>query len=121
MTTRLVSARMRAASRSMVVLPTPGRPRSRMLLPRLDDVLDDVDRAVDRPADAAGQADDVPAAVADGGDAVQRALDAGAVVGVELADARDDVVDVLAGDLALEQHLLADRGSAPSARGRGRG
>ncbi len=33
MTTRLVSARMRAASRSRVVLPTPGRPRMRTDLP----------------------------------------------------------------------------------------
>ena len=32
-TTRLVSARTRATSRSMVVLPTPGLPRSSMLLP----------------------------------------------------------------------------------------
>ena len=38
---------------------------------------------------------------------MQRALDAGAVVLAELADARDDVVDVLDGDLALGQHELA--------------
>ena len=33
MTTRFFSARMRAASRSMVVLPTPGRPSSSSDLP----------------------------------------------------------------------------------------
>ncbi len=75
-TTRLLSASTRAASRSMVVLPTPGRPSKQDALAALDDVLDDVDGAVDGAADAAGQADDVAAPVADGGDAVQRALHA---------------------------------------------
>ncbi len=72
-----------------------------------DDVLDDVDRAVHGPADAAGQSDDARMAVADRRDAVQRAFDAGAVVGVELADARHDKFDILAGDLAFEQHAFA--------------
>ena len=56
---RRSSASTRATSRSIVVLPTPGRPSSRMLLARLDEVADDVDRAEDGPADAAGQADDL--------------------------------------------------------------
>jgi len=33
MITRLLSARMRADSRSMVVLPMPGLPNNKMLLP----------------------------------------------------------------------------------------
>ena len=76
-------------------------------LARLDQVLDDLDRAEHGAADAAGQADDLAAAIADGADAVQRALDAGAVVVAERADVVDDVLDVLLGHLALEQHLLA--------------
>src|SRR5581483_2847564 len=46
--------------------------------PGLDQVLDYLDRAEDGAADAAGETDDAPAAVADARDAVQRALDAGA-------------------------------------------
>ena len=76
-------------------------------LARLDEVLDDLDRAEDGAADAAGQADDLAVAVADGGDAVERPLDAGAVVVAERADVVDDVLDVLFGDLALEQLGLA--------------
>ena len=52
-------------------------------------------------------------------DAVQRPLDARAVVLAERADVVDDVLDVLLGDLALEQHHLAAAGSAPRAAGRG--
>ena len=40
-------------------------------------------------------------------DAVERPLDAGAVVVPERADVVDDVLDVLLGDLALQQHRLA--------------
>ena len=76
-------------------------------LVRLDDLFDRGDRAEDGAADAAGEADDAPAAVADAGDAVQRALDAGAVVFAELADARDHVIDVALGYLALAEHDLA--------------
>ena len=90
----LPSASTRATSRSIVVLPTPGRPSEQDALAGLDDVLDDVDRAVDRAAHAARQAHDVPAPVANGGDAVQRALHAGAIVRVELADARHHQIDV---------------------------
>ena len=38
---------------------------------------------------------------------MERPLDPGAVVAAELADARDDVRDVLGGDLASRQDLLA--------------
>jgi len=48
------SASTRAASRSRVVLPTPGRPAAGRCA-GLDDIADDVDGSVDRPSDAAGQ------------------------------------------------------------------
>ena len=53
-------------------------------LPDLDEVADDRDRAEHGAADAAGQADDAPGAVANRRDAVQRPLDAGAVVVAEM-------------------------------------
>ena len=53
-----------------------------------------VDRAVDGAPDAARQADDLAGAIANRADAVQRLLDAGAVVGAERRDARADVRDV---------------------------
>ena len=62
---------------------------------RLDDVANDRDRAEHGAADAAGDADDAALAIADGRDAVQRALDARAVVVAERADALDDILDVL--------------------------
>ena len=109
MTTRLSrsSASTRAASRSIVVLPMPGRPMIRIDWPDLDEVVDDLDGAEDGPPDAAGEAHDLAAAVADGADAVERALDAGAVVVTERADVVDHVLDVLRLDLAVEQDLLA--------------
>ena len=86
-------------------------------LAALDDVFDDVDGAVHGAAHAAGEADHVAAPVADAADAVQRALHAGAVVGVEVADAGDDVVEVGLVDLFVRQHHLAvgvaGRGHAP--------
>ncbi len=62
-TTRLstTSARTRAASRSMVVLPMPGRPMMSTDLPGLHQVLDDLDGAEHRATDAARQADDLAA------------------------------------------------------------
>ena len=78
-------------------------------LPGLDDVADDVDGAEHRAADAAGEADDLAGAVADRADAVERPLDAGAVVVAEDADVVDDVRDIGLGDLPVEQVLLAGR------------
>ena len=63
-------------------------------LAALDQVLDDIGGAIHRPAHPAGQADDVAAPVADGRNAVQGALQAGAVVGVEIANALDHVIDI---------------------------
>ena len=54
----------------------------------------------------------LPLAVADGRDAMERPLDARAVVVAERADAGDDVLQVVLGDLALEQHALAARAEA---------
>ena len=76
-------------------------------LPGLDQVVDDLDGAEDGAPDAAGQADDLAAAVADGGDAVERPLDARAVVVAERADVLDHGLDVGLGDLAVEQDDLA--------------
>ncbi len=103
MTTRLVSANTRAASRSIVVLPTAGRPSSRTARAGFDEVLDDRDRAKDGPTDAARQPDDLAHPIADRGNPVQRARDAGAVVRIEFADAVHDPVDVFPGDLAVAQ------------------
>ena len=49
-------------------------------------VLDDINGAVNRAPDAAGESNDDPVPVADGGYAVQGALQAGAVIGVKFTD-----------------------------------
>jgi hypothetical protein len=55
--------------------------------------------------------------IAERGDAVERALDAGAVVLAEAADARDDVLEVFVGDRFLRELLgaagVAGFGEAP--------
>jgi hypothetical protein len=68
-----------------------GPPEEKDALPGAHQVLDDADRAKHGAADTAGETDDLALPIADARDAMQRALDAGAVVRVELADARDDV------------------------------
>ena len=78
-------------------------------LPGLHEVRDDLDRPVDGATDAAGEADDLPAAVADRADPVERALDAGAVVVAEAPDVLHHVRDVGVGDLTLEERDLARR------------
>ena len=75
-------------------------------LPGLDEVVDDLDRAVDRPADPAGQPDDLAVPVADRADAVERPLDARPVVVTERADVLDDEGEVGLHDLAVEEHHL---------------
>jgi hypothetical protein len=71
-----------------------------------DDVADDGHGAEDGPPDAAGDADDAPLAIANRGDAVQRAFDARAIVVAEGANALDDIVDVfLANGVRREQHF----------------
>ena len=78
-------------------------------LPGLDEVVDDLDRAVDGAPDPAGQTDDLPVPVPDRADPMERSLDAGPVVVPERADVVDDEGDVGLGDLALEQHRLGVR------------
>ena len=90
-------------------LADAGAPQQQDALPALDDVADDVDRAEDGAADAAGQPDHLAGPVPDGADAMQGALDAGAVVAAEGADVLDDVVDIGLDDLPVEEHLLAVR------------
>src|SRR5690606_27871627 len=68
-----------------------------------DHVPDDVDGAKHGAPDAAGEADDGALAVADRGDAVQGALDAGPVVVAKLTDPAHHVVDVLPGHRFLAQ------------------
>ena len=63
-------------------------------LPAAQHVEQDVDRAVNRAPDAARKTDDLAGAVANRADAVQRLLDAGAIIGAERRDARADVRDV---------------------------
>ena len=75
-------------------------------LARLDDILDDINHAVDRAPDATGQPDDPPLPVANARNPVQRPLDPGPVVIGKLANAFDDVVDVLVADLAVAQNQL---------------
>ena len=75
-----------------------------MRLARLDDVFDDVDGAIHGATDAQRQPDDRAQPVADGRDAVQRALEPGAVVGVERTDALVHVVDFFAGDFLVAQN-----------------
>src|SRR5262249_14686529 len=75
---------------------------------RLDDVADDRDRAEDGATDAARDADHPPLAIADGRDAMQGALDAGAAVVAEVAEPLHDGVGVLFGyGMRREQHLAA--------------
>ena len=117
----LVAPARGRTSRSMVVLPMPGGPSSRMLRPGLDEVVDDVDGAVHRPADAAGEARRcAPARLRIARDAVQGALDPGAVVIAEVADALDHVLDVRVGRPAPGRGSPRRRQSAPRPRGRGR-
>src|SRR5207237_9926791 len=59
-----------------------------------DDVPDYLAGAGNGPADTHRQADDTARAVANSGDPMQRALDAGAIVVAELTDVVGDVVEV---------------------------
>ncbi len=84
-----------------------GPAQQQQALAAVDDVLDDVASAIHGAAHAAGEAHHLAAPVADAADAVERALHAGAVVGVKVADAGDGVVQVSAGDFVIREHHLA--------------
>ena len=78
----------------------------RIDFPDLDEVVDDLDRAVHGPPDPARQPDDLAVAIADGADAMERPLDAGPVVVAERPDVLDDERDVVLVDLAIEERHL---------------
>ena len=74
---------------------------------RLDQIANDRDRAVHGAPDAAGETDDIAGSIADRGNAVQRALDTGAIVVAERADPVGDVNEILSRDIDIrEQDLL---------------
>ena len=95
----------------------PGSAQDQEALSGFDQVLDNIDRAIDRPPYPAGEANNVAAPVADGRNAVQGAFQAGAVIRVELADALHHVVQVGVVDFDRGEHDLgidkAGRGEAP--------
>ncbi|OPZ80227.1 MAG: hypothetical protein BWY76_03421 [bacterium ADurb.Bin429] len=64
-------------------------------MPLLHHVADDIHRAEYRAPHAAGEADDTSLPIADGGDAMQRARDARAVVITKFAYARHHILDVV--------------------------
>jgi hypothetical protein len=68
-------------------------------LTAFDEVADDGDGAVHGAADAAGEAHDFASAIANGGNTMEGALNAGAVVVAEHADATGDKGQVVAGDI----------------------
>ena len=73
--------------------------------------------AEDGAADPARKPYDASPPVTDGGNAVQRAFQTGAVVGVKLPDSADDVIDDLARNLVLVKDgfriQIARRGNPP--------
>src|SRR5205807_2085984 len=71
------------------------------------DVLDDVDGSGDGTAHATREANDLALAIADGADAVQRSLDAGAVVVPEVTDVLRHVLDVGVSDIGRVEERLA--------------
>ena len=88
-------------------LADAGPAKEQDTVPLGDDILDDLDGAEDGTADATGQTDHLAAAVADAGDTVQRAGNAGAVVVVKRADTVNHLVDLDTTDFAVAQHALA--------------
>jgi hypothetical protein len=84
-----------------------GPPHHQNAATRLDDVSNDGDGPEDGAPDATGDADDAAFAVANGGDAMQGALDAGAVVVTEGTDPLDDEVDIVLADGAGREQYFA--------------
>ena len=69
---------------------------------RLDVITEDFNRAEDRAANAAGEANDSIGAITNRGDAMEGALDAGAIITAKATDARDHPVQVFFGDLSFQ-------------------
>ena len=75
-------------------LSDPRAPEEEQGLPLFDNIAQNVHSAKQRPPDTTGETDDHAPAVPDSRNAVQGALDTGAVVLPEHADVRDNVVDI---------------------------
>ncbi len=80
-----------------------GRAEQQQILSRFDQVLQNVNRAVDGAPHAARQADDFMAAVTDGGNPMQRAFHPGAVIRVKGADAIDYRIQFTARDFVFRE------------------
>jgi hypothetical protein len=72
-----------------------------------DNILNDIHRAINSPPDPAGQTDNMPAPVAQAGDAMQGAFETGAVIGIKLTDPLDHVVQFGTRDFLIDQDLFA--------------
>ena len=66
-------------------------------------VAQDLNGAEDGTPNATGESNDTIRAIPNRRDAVQRSLNASAIISTEIADARDHPRQILFGDLALEQ------------------
>jgi hypothetical protein len=75
-------------------------------LPGLNQITHDRDCAENRPADATCETDNLARSVTDGGDAVKRTLDTGAVIATERADALSDEREIRAINLAIRERKL---------------
>ena len=104
MTTRLRSSlSMRAHSRSIVVFPTPGRPSKQIDFPlRTTLRMISIVPKTARPTRAV-KPDDLTRTIANRRDAMQRLLDARAIVGTERRQARDDLLQILLGHEVIRQ------------------
>ena len=94
-------------------LPHPRPPEKQDALAAFGEkIFDHVDVSLERATDPAGEPHHRSVAVADRGDAVQRALDAGAVVPAEIADRRDGGVQVAASHGLGAEALIGRAGEA---------
>jgi len=71
-----------------------------------DNVLNDVDGAVNGAPHTTSQSYDGFVSIANGGDAMQRSFDSAAIICVETADSRDDVIQRLSLNLPVAQFAL---------------
>ncbi len=88
-------------------LAHPGAAQDQDAVSLSNDILDDVDRSIDGPAHAAGQTNNLMVAVANAGDAMQGACDAGPVVVIKITDTLDNLLDLLVSNLGIAQDALA--------------
>src|SRR5439155_22554545 len=88
-------------------LPDPRPAQQQDALTADDDVADDLAGAGDGPADTHRQANDSARPVANRGDAMERAFDAGPIVVAELTDIVGNVIEVGGRDRVIRQQDLA--------------